>query len=312
MDNAQKAKIRNTARIIHWVMQLLLIVALILTATVRWSWHAYRDTMSRIVQDEPLLAANGLLMGEFSRFFFLRGQKLLPYLPPSQVFERETWARAIAEELDQSVAVFVRDNRGLTWMACPPELEGGKALVERLFCGPGEGDHVTRRECGAMKVTRAYSEGDTLKLRADIVGRMSDSLRWGTVFSYQDTWRAFFRNLNQQRMNLRSDDPAEILEEVIQLPCTYARDDLPKLRAFVEDEELFASAGLDTTRHRYVFETDGLRLEYYGTERTALQAKIFNRPFVSWRPVFLTLILMLVVHLYWRWIKRLTADAVSK
>jgi len=313
VEDAKKARLRNTARIVHWVMQLLLIAAFILTAVIRWSWHEFRDVMARSFQDEPLLTANGLVVKEFSRYFFLRGQRLLPYAPPKQEGEREAWAAAIAEDFDQPVAVFVRDDRGLIWVTCPPDLEPGKILAERLFASGTNGEErVTSKVYGAMETRRVASDEDTLKLRAVAVGPTADSLRWGIVFGYRDTWRAFFRSLNKQRMNLRYDDPSEILEEIIQLPCTYSHDDLPRLRAFIVGEEVFASPGLDTTRHRYVFESGDLRAEFYGTQRTALQAKIISRPFISWQGLLITLILMLVVHLNWRWIKRLTDDAVGK
>jgi len=141
-----------------------------------------------------------------------------------------------------------------------------------------------------------------------MVGPVDDSLRWGVVAHYWDTFRAFLKSLNDPQTVVGPRHPAYTLQKVILLPSDRS-EDVPRLRASLNGEVLFESPKLDTTRHRYVFEHKGLREEFYATRDAETQALLIARPFLSWKFFAAVALIMLVIHLYWRWIKKLTAPA---
>jgi hypothetical protein len=306
MDEAAKAKLRNRARILHWVTELILSAFLLLGILTTSVWPKYTKAMADLFLDEELYDAASLVMAEFGRFYFGRGEQLLAYPPPENCAERDVWAKKIAEDFRQPVAVFVRDCCGLEWITCPPEFAPGQAHIERYFAGTADKkDQVTRYDIGMMETRRLVFGSDSLGFRADIVGPLNDSLRWGIVRCYLDTWRAFLTSLNDPQTIVGPSHPAHMLQHVVMLPSDLTQR-LPKFRASIDGNVIFASPKLDTTRHKYISEVEHLRQEYYGTKSRGEYAFLISRRLVSWRSFFLPLFLMLAVHLYWLWIKKLT------
>jgi hypothetical protein len=305
MDEPTKAKIRKRARFLYWVAELILILLVVAAVLIDRVWRTLEAC--EIFLDRQLRLVSTQVSGEFSRFRSGWAEELIAYPPPENAQDREAWAQEIIADFGQPAAVFVRDCCGLSWIARPPEMTPGIERLERVLArGVEKPDVVTCHTVGRMVTLRIGTLTDTTGTPVIMVGPENDSLRWGVVTHYKDALRAFFKRLNDPPTVVGMRHPAFTLQRVILLPANPLEDG-PRLRASLNGEVLFESPRLDTTSHRYVFEYKGLREEFYATRQAETQALLIARPFLSWKFFAAVALIMLVIHVCWRWIKKLTA-----
>jgi hypothetical protein len=310
MDEKTRQKIRGSATRIHWIMQGLIVLAVVIGVFL-YALNPGR-IFAKLYSDQRLSKTSMLVWNEVVRFSSGRGERLIAFPPPDASGKRVEWAASITEEFRQPAAVFIKNGPQITWVSVPPEFVPGAAHMERYLRGAKtKEDHDGLRRRGAYQILHVSFEGDSLSFMGWMVGRADDSLRWGAVVRWWDSYRAFYSLLDDPMQQAITSSPACALKEVIRLPGGWSSGELPAHRATLNGEVLFESPKLDTTRHVYVFEHQGsngerFKEEFFESKRDAKYASFMSRPWITWRSFVVPILVMLVLYINFHWIRRLT------
>jgi len=296
-------RLSATRRFRSMVVSLLLISLLAIAA--RFAQRIIADNYGRAT----LARESAALTREFMRFEAERGAQLIPYPPPDDPARRGAWVRHIEEQLLQPAAVCVIQGSALTWVKLPPAFQVPADSTALLLTAPNG-----IRSTASLKI-----HGDTELLRTSVqadardnfglwlVGKTGDSLRWGVLLSSNDTWVAFFHQLQGTAAdNPDIGSPAWALQDMFALPKSTTRQWNMGLRAFLKDALIFSSGDLDTTRLSYTYDFNGRRAECYLSrwQETTTHWKIMRLAF--WPMLLLPLVLLVPFYRDYRQIRRLT------
>jgi hypothetical protein len=306
MDDRSKLKLRRTARIMHWVALGLLVIVLGagIASKLLEPWFV------RVYFDRPLMQASGAVVDALSDFYFARRNDLPEYLPPSNPDAMLFWAKKIQEHLGQPAAVFVREGTAMTWLDVPDKLQAAVDQMPRLFRpNVSKDDRGVVDTLGAFERRRVNLSVDSVNFMVWIVGPLNDSLRWGAILIFDDTWPPFFAELKRGERAPLLSSTAQRVNALVQVENNL-KDHTTRtgLRALRNDSLLYATPSVDTTNHSYTVKlSDGVRLIYYLSDEDQGAMTYFVRHGVRWQNLVMLLMLAVIVHLNWRWIRKLTA-----
>ncbi len=305
MDDPQNLKIRKTANTLHWVTLVIVGLALISGLAIR----AVEPTFVRVYFEKPLRRASGAVIDAFSGFFRDRRDGLTSFLPPADPDAMIAWAGEIERFFGQPVAVFVREGSHMTWVNTPEELEAAISLVPVIFrtdsANAAFGSYDT---LGSFERRRSRVSAKGVDYTVWVVGPMADSLRWGAVARFDDSWRPFFGMLTEGAQAALLNRISQQLNEVLQVENTAeGSTSRTGMRAFLHDELAYQTPGLDTT-HLALKDTVGseIRLEYYLSDEDQAAMNYFSAQGLSWMKILFLILIGVVVHYFWRWIRTLT------
>jgi hypothetical protein len=306
VDDLTKKKLRNTARILHW--SSLLVIGLVFAGGIVARF--FEPLFVKVYFEKPLMKASSAVVDAIGDFYFNRRNELTAFLPPAHPDAMVSWANEIEERLGQPVAVFVREGSALTWINVPPEFQKAVDQVPRLFRKDvSREDRGVVDSLGSFVRRRTYVKVDTNNFTVWIVGPTADSLRWGVILLFTETWKPFFSELNKGATTPLLNPSAQRLNELLQIE-NISREMTTRtgLRAFAHSELLYETPGVDTTHHSYAITlSDSLKLEYYLSDEDEGAMNYFSSQITDWRNLLFLLFLGIVVHVNWRWIKKLTA-----
>ena len=307
IDEALKARIRRTARTIHWIVQAFLILLICLGIYTRIGFRWVADSFSGM----QLTIPSSIVMSQFSPLFFSRGRELIPFAPPDRAEDRLAWAESIERELGQPVAVFIKRGPSLTWVMRKDSLAEGVAQVPHLF----DAD-LSRTKRGVIDTIGSYEvrrisemEPKGSGFKTWIVGPLDQDLRWGVVLNFDDIWPAFFRSLKAaDTTSPLMGSPAWTIQEVVDIEGS-GQNYKAGMRVLRNGEVLYATPNLDTTRHLYKIDSPPLRWEYYQAEMDKNYATFIGKGPVSWRSFIAWAVLLAAFFQFYRWIRKLTTPS---
>lgn len=320
MEDRKKARIRNTARIVIIIGDLLLfasLAALLIRAV-------FTAAAPDVYTSNALQNSNYALHRAFWDFLDNRPRELAAFIPPDRPDDLQQWADGIARHMRQPAAVFLRDNGDVRWFLRPPSLERQTALLEAKLArydtarsrGLADtlGQVVIRFVPAGMEGARDYENiryGYALR-------RLDGGAQWGVMFDQAEAWRPFLAPLVavSERDPASADLPdplAERLRSTITVGKPRVEPPLDfftlasTLRVFLDGDELFRSPGLDTTQPSLVDTMERARLEFYLSKQDRLFTELAYAKTWSWVRFGVIVVLLIVLHLNWLLIKRLTA-----
>jgi hypothetical protein len=307
LDDHQKRKLRNTARVLHWMTLLVLGLALVAGLLIRTA----EPKLVRVYFEKSLLRASGAVVSAFGDFNRDRRDGLTSFLPPARPDAMILWAKTVQDYLGQPAAVFVREGSHTTWINSPEEFQEAVSKVPALFNGDSSSAALGSMDTlGAFERRRARVEVNGVGHTVWVVGPLADSLRWGALVRFEDIWRPFFKMLEEGASAPQLQPASQQLNVVLQVenaaPEPTSRTGM---RAFLHDELLYQTPGLDTTHHVYPVKLSGYaKMEYFLSDEDQRAMDYFLAQGLSWGKLLLTALVGVAVHVFWRWIMKLTAD----
>lgn len=306
MDDRSKLKLRRAATILHWVAVAVLLLWLVAGLALRWVTPEF----ARVYFERPLFTASSAVVDAFGDFHFSRREQLPQFLPPANPDAMLLWAKQIEVQLGQPAAVFVREGSAMTWLDAPPEFQAMVEQVPRLFrADMNKDDRGSIDTLGAFERRRSRVQVDSVGYTVWIVGPLADSLRWGVVLKLEDTWTPFFAELKQGATAPQLNSTARRVNEVVQVEnLAHERTKRTGVRAFRREELIYATPGVDTTHFSHTLNlSNAVRMEYYLSDEDQGAMDFFLGRALTWRGILVPLLLLVIVHLNWRWLRRLTA-----
>jgi hypothetical protein len=308
MDEPTKAKIRKRARALITAADLLVLVSIV--ANVLWFFFAgvIRDSYSALTLGDSHYG----LKRAFWDYSDQKAQEVGCFLPPERASEYPEWAERIHEHMGQPIAVFVRDERGTQWPFKSPEMarftgryEEKLATLDTARGWDTLGDIVWRYSGIVDKV-------DSLSCYGYLFWRVGEKRKWGVLYQRADAWVPFFERLKMAETDTTFRHTDRLVDRVstflmVRPPRHWPPQ--PMLRASLDGNEVYRSPGLDTTMVSEVDSCDAVRLELYMTHVDKMYERLADRSRFPWFRIGILVIVMLVFHVCWRWIKKLTAPA---
>jgi hypothetical protein len=311
MDEPTKAKIRKRARALITAADLVVLVFLVysvlLALLARQAPSVYVDVKLANVQSA--------LLTSFWDYFHDKVWHVGYFLPPDCASDYPRWAERIHEQMQQPVAVFIRECGQTTWVLKPAGLTLlDDSLAPRLAALDTARWHDT---LGAIVLGYCGYGGkvDSLARQGRAFWRVGGNRKWGMYFRYSDAWPAFFNALRTAEVDTfgyRPDPVAERVGAFLNVYSVKRRSPEPTLRAFLDEKEVYRSPMLDTTMTEARIDTfENVRLEYYGSVVDRVYEELLYQTRVPWLRLAILVMVMVVFHICWVWIKKLTAPEVS-
>ena len=308
MDEQKKAKIRKTARILHWVTLVLLAIVLFTGLVSRF----FEPYLSKIYFDRPLRTSSSALISAFSNFHFDRPDQLSAFLPPANPDAMILWGKKMEAHLGQPAAVFISEGSAITWVNVPDGFQAAVDQVPRLLRKDvSKEDRGSMDSLGAFERRRTGVEVDSVGYTVWIVGPLADSLRWGAVLRFDDNWRPFFAKLRAGSTAPMVNPVAERVDDFLQVENNLQKPtSRTGMRAFQHDELIYQTPDVDTTHQSTTYDlSSGVRLEYYLSDEDEAARNVLSSHGLHWQNILILIAFGCVVNLFWRWIRKLTEPA---
>jgi hypothetical protein len=308
MDQDARARIRSSARILHVIGQLMLLMLLV--TSVMW-WYVGRSLGKRYVASVFTTANES----------FLRSQKIYQdqkleaisdFLPPSDPDSLKPWAERIQRHMGQYVTIFLQRGSEVQWVLRSDSLGAVTAMLTQTLSRHTYGG--TTDTVGSMRFQRFYTHGsDSSRGRAVFVtGPLNDSMQWGLVYGIEDSWQRYLKMLDGAKPNPDLEPAVAGARYSVFLGSNpAAATHIPRLRAVFRGQEIFRSPDLDLKQPSQNTVLPGVVLEYYLSPEAALNARMLADAAPLWARWGLTLGVMVILFLNYLWIKSLTAPELS-
>ncbi len=300
MDDIEKRKLRKTARIVHWVAQgtlvlvLIQVVAAALSHQIVGHWRAMRPLTDAA---HELIMVNARLIGE-------KTDRLMAFAPPTDSLQWYAWSRAVREHMEQPAAVFVKEDSTIHWYSIPEQYLSLIPQVPPLF-------DMSRPP---KERAKADTIGNLVRWKSDVGAEDSEGfivayapvaggVGWGVLYAYRDGFPLIFESLRRCSLAAHMERPADLLSETFQLERN-DRTFNPGLCVWRHDSLLYATPSVDTTHTRYDFSLGDFSCAAFASDITEQSAYLGAKN--SWVTAIWLVVIMIVVNVFWRWIKKLT------
>jgi hypothetical protein len=306
MDEPNKAKIRKRARALITAADLLVLVSIVANVLLFLFAGAIRDSYSHLT----LLDSHYGLKRAFWDYSDQKALEVGCFLPPERAAEYPGWAQHIHEHMGQPVAVFVRDERGTQWPFKSPEMAQFTRRYEERLATLDTARGWDTLGAIVWRYSGIVDKVDSLSCHGRLFWQVGEKRKWGMLYQRKDAWVPFFERLKAAETDTTFRHTDRLVDRVstflmVRPPRHWTPQ--PMLRAFFEGKQVYRSPGLDTTMISETDSCDAARLEFYVTRVDKMYERLADRSRFPWVRIGVLVIVMLVFHVCWVWIKKLTA-----
>lgn len=308
MDDRKKAKIRNAARITHWVTQLVLAGLLLFTYANIFEAHVEASRTDIAVFDAGIE-----FLGVNVRLWEEKTDRLAAFYPPTDAREWPQWTSSVQRYLEIPSAVFIRENASFQWTSVPNELLADTALAAATFSPTGlTATEISADTIGSLvRWTSTSRIGEkTAKLLAYIP--LDGTLGWGVLsggwFDYSFAMLAAMKRCTLMPYIERG---PSLLADFIQVAKPTHKTIRPGMTVHYGDSLIYATPGVNLSHPHYETDLFGRKETFYNSD-AYMETKRFEIA-KAWFYFAIVGFFIILLRRYWSWIKRLTApDAAAQ
>jgi hypothetical protein len=259
MDEQTRTKARRAARRWHWLAQVLILFCLG-DYLISYGIGVQRAEM---FLESKLNRAYWNFRIALSKYHSDRWAELLTLPPPRERAERMVWAQKVEEHLEAPAAVFTKSGRHVDWLRTPPSLTDKLPAATAILLGDTLSKRWHKPDTILNYVMRGCWFGDSTDVVSiSYAGSLTDSLRWGIVFSDTAKFRPYLARL-ARASDMGLLDPLEsYVYQDFHTNNSGGMTGTPNFRASVNSEPLYASPEFDSTKIVYSHDWSGLRMDF--------------------------------------------------
>lgn len=330
MDERYKRRVRTTAKWLHWLVQIALVLYIIFGLSIPIA--DYPGDKEMAASAFPLLQAEGVFYSAMNNHAFRTIDEVVAFVPPEQEAQLELWAQRIRDHVAVPAAVFLQEGSTVRWPDLQKEFENAAPAVERklltvLSVDSGRtpervGDFEKYRS--AVTVKPSPMPEDSAVYTFWVFGKPEGSKRWGVVFNGLDYLSIFVDKLRFGTEGFKQDYDYRLLSFLFQLDpeeriTVFGTEKYGLLIRSPEDSVLYQTTGLDTSNTKFtqncwqsfLFSWEVYLPDVEQRYRNQL-TKFYTLPPVPWVGILIFLFVIIVTAFFYRWILRLTAPASDK
>jgi hypothetical protein len=321
MDDKSKRRIRAVAKRLHWLMQLILFVFLVLGFWIGNETVPFTDDeLHQAVSTKRLVSGSGSLIQTLIGDEMLMRANLLGYCAPENISDYDAWAAKIEEQLKQPVGIFLRSGEKVNWPRLPEYVKPAVAMAESLAMGTLTDTTVTfPKVVGSITTYSAsFDRGDSTYLTIRAYDPYDGGSRWGVVLDLAGSWRSLIDALNAYRDHLIYDYRVSRLTMDFQLdePSKWGTQKLG-LQIFDNDSIVYSSPGLNAANESYSYDSRGpIQYKIFNSDEEQRWADVFTGKLreamtgqitpMHWFSLARWLVFSFILALFYHWILKLT------